>query len=77
MSDSDEVIVQAINITKRLAVAEQGIGDIRCFLDDEGEETDEAPTETNSVMFAVIEWRFGGWTTVEVDDYETSEFGLN
>jgi hypothetical protein len=68
-----DVHVLAINATKRVAVAEEGLGDIRCFLDFEGDEQDTP----KDARWAVIEWRFGGWTTVPMDDYYAPTGGLN
>lgn len=73
MSDLPEVHVIAINVSKRAAVAEEGMGDIRCFLDKEGDET----PHLDEASFAVIEWQFGGWSTVEMDDYHSPIHGLN
>lgn len=66
MSDLDDVHITAINRNNRIAVAEEGLGEITCFLDDDHEETED-PEEW---VYAVIEWEFGGYTVTPLDDYE-------
>lgn len=72
-SDLDDVHVLAINITKRLAVAEEGLGDIRNFLDGAGQDIDTP----DNAHWAVVEWRFGGWTSIPIDEYHAPTHGLN
>lgn len=76
MDDTDElpeIHILAINTTQRLAIAEEGLGDIRSFLDDEWDEVENK----EEAAHASIEWRFGGWSTVDLDDYEDVKYGLN
>lgn len=62
------MIVSAINVPKRLALRDDDtLGDIRSFLDADGDET--ADFETAAV--AIVEWRGGGWSPVVIADFET------
>lgn len=70
MAELKEIHILAINISQRLAVAEEGVGDIVNFLDEFGDETDEPD------VYATIKWRFGGWSTIDTTDYESTA-GLN
>lgn len=63
----DEVLIFALNISKRIAITEDGeLGDIRSFVDDEGDETQDSET----AAFAIIEWRIDQmWSCTPIDDY--------
>lgn len=73
MSELSDVHVIAINITKRLCVAEEGLGDIRNFLDHDGDDQDGP----DGAKFAVVEWRFGGWSSIIMDEYHAPAHGLS
>lgn len=72
-SELPDVHVLAINIPKRLAVADEGLGDIRNFLDKNGFETEDP----KDAEWVVVEWRFGGWTSIPVDEYHAPTGGLH
>lgn len=73
MDELPDVHVIAINITKRLVVSEEGLGDIRNFLDEHGDDTDSP----DGARWCVVEWRFGGWTSIVMDEYHAPAHGLN
>ena len=73
MSDLPDVHVLAINITQRIAVAEEGLGDIRTFLDEFADETDDV----QKAKWVVVEWRDGGWTSIPMDDYHAPTHGFS
>jgi hypothetical protein len=73
MSDLPDVHVLAINITQRIAVAEEGLGDIHNFLDEFADETDDV----QNAKWVVVEWRFGGWTSIPMDDYHAPTHGFS
>lgn len=62
-----DIVVLAVNLFQRLAVRDDDtLGDIRTFLDDEGDETEDV----DGAEWAVVEWRDGGWSTLVIDDYD-------
>lgn len=68
----DSINVVAVNLSQRLALREDDIlGDIIDYLDFEGEET----SDEKEAAFAIVEWRGteGGWSCLEIEDYETDQ----
>ena len=61
-----DVHVMGLNVTSRLAVAKEGFGKIKCWLDSEADETPEYA----DAAFAVVEWDFGGFTTIPLSEWK-------
>lgn len=63
------MIVSAVNVPERLALRDDDVlGDIRSLLDEDGDETDSA----DIAVMAIVEWRDGGWSPVDLRDYKTA-----
>jgi hypothetical protein len=64
----EEVFCHAINIKQRLAITEEGeFGDIKCYLDMDGDETQDFEIAT----IAIVHWRSdGGWSYLVLRDFE-------
>lgn len=61
-----DVVVYGINLSKRIALTMDGqFGDIRCFLDLDGDETQDAEI----AEIAIVEWRSGGWSSLCIDEF--------
>ncbi len=73
MTALPNITVETINLKRRLARSTIGYGAIECFLDADGDETQDASIAT----IAVIEWFAGGWSTVELADYPDDPLVIN
>jgi hypothetical protein len=62
------IYVHALNITQRLALAEDNqLGHIRGFFDDLGFETEVV----EDAVAVTIEWERGGWSWVNLGEYDS------
>lgn len=68
MNDLPPITIEGINIGKRLARCDAGYGEIKCFLDANGDETQDASVAT----IAIIEWVAGGWSYAIIDEFTDS-----
>jgi hypothetical protein len=65
VSDLPDIIIFGINLKRRAAVADIGLGTIKNFLDMDGDETQDASIAT----VAIIEWDAGGWSHAVIDEF--------
>lgn len=66
----DGVNVIAVNRGDRLAITSADIiGSIKVWLDDEGDETDDAGV----AVVAIVQWPDGSWSPVDLRDFEGGE----
>lgn len=73
MTDLPEIVIEAINIKRRVAVGQtvKGdilFGDIESFLDADGDETQDASIAT----IVIIQWQEGGWSHATIAEFEAS-----
>ena len=63
-------VATAVNVPERLVLRDDNIlGDIRSFLDADGDETDDVLV----AAMAIVEWRDGGWSPIVLADFETAK----
>lgn len=64
-------VVDAINLTDRVVIRlDNVLGDIDCFIDADGDETDDI----ERACVAIVQWRDDGrWSPVDLEDFEKHE----
>lgn len=66
----DGVNVIAVHRGERLAITDTDIiGIIKAWLDDEGDETNDA----NAAVVAIVHWPDGSWSPVDLRDFDGGE----
>lgn len=63
-----EVVVDIINLKRKLAISNIGYGTITNFFDSNGDDTEDA----GIAVTAVIEWFVGGYTAIVLADFDGS-----
>ena len=66
MSDLSSVKIEMINLKRRIAVSDIGLGKIESFLDANGDETQDA----SIAAIAIIEWFVGGWSQATIAEFD-------